>query len=220
MIASGLILAAGGCSSGRDFVRPDQSSLIPGQTTITDVVAKIGPPTSRSVRHSLNPAPAEARTANQPPGFKPASVAGTIESLTYSFSASVTAGVIVGPVSHNTRLLNLTFWDDRLIFYSYSSGFSADSTNFDEGKISSFVPRQTTRAEVIGVLGRPSGEGIYPYVANEGTKMLIYSYAFTESSGIRPLRTESVTTVKTARFLFDASDKLIDSYKQTYFGGR
>jgi hypothetical protein len=113
----------------------------------------------------------------------------------------------------------LSIWDDRLIFYSFSSGFSTDSTNFDEQKAQSFVHGQTTRSDVIRELGQPSGEGMYPYVAKEGTKMLVYRYATTETSGVLPLRTESVATLKTARFLFDSSDRLIDSYKQTYFGG-
>ena len=218
-LVTGLLLIVSACTSGRDFVRPDPSQLVLGQTTVADVTGKIGPPTSRQVRQNLNPAPVAERRDNPNPGFKPASVAGTIESLIYRYSVASAPGIVVGPMKSSSRLLLLYFWNDRLIFYSFNSGFSADSTNFDEQKAISFVKGQTTLSDVIRELGRPSGEGIYPYVAAEGARILVYRHVSTESSGLLPSATESVTRYKTAQFLFDSSGRLMDSYNQTTFTG-
>lgn len=218
-VVGGFLLIVSGCSSGRDFARPDPSQLVLGQTTIADITGKIGPPTSRQVRQNLNPAPVAERRDNPNPGFKPASVAGTIESLVYRYSVTSAPGIVVGPMKSSSRLLLLYFWNDRLIFYSFNSGFSADSTNFDEQKALSFIKGQTTLSDVIRELGRPSGEGIYPYVSAEGTRTLVYRYVSTESSGLLPTATESVTRYKTAQFLFDSSGRMMDSYNQTTFTG-
>jgi hypothetical protein len=213
-------LALIGCaSSGKDFVRPDPSSLVLGQTTIADIVSKQGPPTSRVVRHSLNPAPGPQQADEQGPAFKPASVAGTIETLIYRYSYTAAPGLVVGPMNTRSRQLVLTFWNDRLIYYNFDSSFSRDSANFDENKALSFVPGQSTRLDVMRELGPPSGEAVYPFIAKKGTRMLVYEHVSTEASGLTPGTTESVTRRTTARLLFDPSDKLIDSYKRTVFFG-
>lgn len=215
-----LLLALNGCaSSGKDFVRPDPSSLVLGQTTIADVVSKQGSPTSRVVRQSLNPAPSRLQADEPSPAFKPASVAGTIETLIYHYSYAAAPGIVVGPIRARSKQLILTFWNDRLIFYSFDSGFSTDSTNFDENKALSFVSGQTTRSDVVRELGPPNGEGVYPFIAKEGTRMLVYQHVSTQSSGLTPGTTEFVRQRKTARFLFDSSDRLVDSQRQTSFFG-
>jgi hypothetical protein len=220
LVATCLFLALSGCvSRGKDFVRPDPNSLLLGQTTIADVIGKQGPPTSRVERHSLNPAPSRQQVGERDPAFRPASVAGTIETLMYSYVYTAAPGIVVGPISTRSRHLVLTFWNDRLIYYSFDSSFGQDSANFDENKALSFVIGQSTRSDVIRELGPPSGEAVYPFIAKEGTRLLIYQHVSSEASGATPVTTESVTRRKVARFLFDSSDKLIDSSRQTSFFG-
>jgi hypothetical protein len=219
---TGLFLIVAACgSSGRDFARPDADSLVLGRTTVAEIVGRYGPPTSRSVRHSLNPAP--SRTALEQPlssPFGPAIVAGTIETLSYRYSETNAAGlVIVGPVKSNAKQMRLSFWDDRLFSFSFESAFDSDSTNFEEGKISSFAAGRSVRADVVRELGRPSGEAVYPYLAQPGTRLLLYAYGKTEWSGWLPSTREFVHTRKMAAFLFDASDKLIESRTATSFAG-
>jgi hypothetical protein len=220
LVATCLFLALGGCTSrGKDFVRPDPNSLLLGQTTIADVIGKQGPPTSRVVRHGLNPAPSRQQADERDPAFRPVSVAGTIETLMYSYSYSAAPGIVVGPMSTRSRHLVLTFWNDRVIYYGFDSSFSQDSTHFDENKALSFVIGQSSQSDVIRELGPPSGEAVYPFIAKQGTRLLIYQNVSTEASGATPVTTESVTRRKVARFLFDSSGKLIDSSRQTSFFG-
>jgi hypothetical protein len=220
LIAASLCLASAGCSSvGKDFARPDLDSFVLGQTTIADIVNKQGPPTSRVVRHSLNPASGGTQADGLPPAFRPASVAGTVETLAYRYSYASAPGILVGPVKASTKQLVLSFWNDRLVLYSFTSSFSAESVKFDENKAQSFVPGQTSRSDVMRILGRPNGEAVYPFVAREGTRMLFYDSISREVSGVTPGTTESVTITKIMRFLFDSSDRLIDSYRQTIFSG-
>jgi hypothetical protein len=218
-ITAFLCFILGGCaSSGKDFVRPDLDSFVLGQTTAGDVISRQGAPTSRVVRHSLNPAP--SRPAGElPVAFRPASVPGTIETLTYRYSYSAAPGLLLGPMKTASKQLALSFWNDRLVLYNFTSSFSAETANFNESSVQSFVPGQWTKSDVIRALGRPNGEAVYPLVAQNGTRMLSYDSINTSASGLTPGTTESVTTTRIVRFLFDSSDRLLEVYRQTVFSG-
>jgi len=212
-----LLLILGGCgSSGKDFVRPEAASLVVGQTTIADVTSRLGPPTSRTVRHSLNPSPIQ-QAPDDHSSFHSASVTGNVETLSYRYSFTAIPGLLVGPI--NTHTKQLTFWNDQLVYYDFESGFDSDSTSYDERRALSFVVGRTSRSDVIQVLGRPKGEGIYPRVSTAGTRMLIYGSFSQSTKGWVPASTEFLTQRKTARFLFDASDKLVDQDQQSLFTG-
>ena len=142
-----------------------------------------------------------------------------METLNYRYSFTAIPGLLVGPVNTHAKQLNLTFWDDHLVYYNFESGFSADSTSYDENKASAFVIGKTTRSEVLQALGRPNGEAIYPRVAKTDTRMLIYGSLSQDSKGWAPTVTEFVVTRKIARFLFDSSDKLVDRDQQSMFTG-
>jgi hypothetical protein len=215
-----LALSLGACASrGKDFSRPDPASLVLGQTTLAEATARFGPPTSRTTRRSLNPAPVQEQARSPCPISTTAKVAGTIDGLSYSYVNVATPGLVVGPISSHAKSLFLAFWNERLVMYSFSSSFSRDSVSYDESRARSFVPGQTTRADAVQALGPPTGEAVYPFVEKEGTRLLIYQQVSSESSGATPLTTETVTRRKALRLLFDASDRLIDSSQQTTFIG-
>jgi hypothetical protein len=219
-VAIGLALLVGACmSTGHDFVRPDVSSLVLGQTTVADAIAKIGPPTTRNSSHSLNPVqgnPAlEAR-----PGVKVTSIPGTNETLVYSYIHTAVPGVIVGPVVGGSRSLSLSFWNDHLVAYSFESSFETDSTRFDESAANAFVEGKTTRSEVLNQLGRPTGEAIYPYgLLKEGMRSVTYRSVIRETKGWMPSATETTIHNKTLRLVFDASDKLVERRLNTFVTG-
>jgi hypothetical protein len=220
IIVSAALTLSGCASSGKDFVRPDQRSLALGKTTVAEVVAMQGAPTSRSTRHSLNQSENQLQPrVDQPAGFKPAAVAGTLDSLSYRYSRATAPGLLLGPVNMSSKNMMFAFWNDRLVYYDFESAFSGELTDFDENKVEALVIGKSTRTEVIRALGRPNGEGIYPYVAREGTQMLVYEYLNTDSKGYRPVSTEFVTTRKVARLLFDSSGTLLEKYKYTSFTG-
>jgi hypothetical protein len=212
-----IMLLVGGCAtSGRDYGRAQPDSLILGQTTTAEAIAKYGQPTARSMQSGSAPATrGSAAGTPRPAGLQPAPVAGDIVSLRYSFAQASRPGLLVGPAVAQVRVLALSFWNDKLIAYVFASSFDDDTTNFDEGKAASFVRGQTTRAEIIRQLGRPSGEGIYPHVANQGTRMITYLYVSNDSAGPSIIGQRRVVSVKQFQYLFDASDRLIEIYGTT-----
>jgi hypothetical protein len=214
-----LVLVA--CSRGKDFPRPDAASLRLGQTTTAELIAQAGPPAARAVRHSLNAAPAVTASVDLDPALKAASVAGTVETLTWHFARS-SPNVLYAPTDVRARQLTAIFWNDHLIYYNYTSSFANDSSNFDENRAMSFARGQATPAEVVQALGPPSGEAIYPYIAHDGGRLLLYDYLTTQTSArvpLGPARSERVTQRKLARLLFDPAGRLIDSSRQTIFVG-
>src|SRR5262249_44463634 len=170
---------------------------------MADVIAKYGQPSSRTT--SSSGSAARVAQSSLPSGLQPAPISGTFETLAYSYQRTSTLSLLVGRIDSQGRTLTLSFWNDRLIYYGFNSSFQNDTTNFDEKRISSFVRGQTTRADIVRDLGSPSGEGVYPYVATEGTSMISYQYVASAGSPI-------VITIKRAQFLFDRSDRLIDTY--------
>jgi hypothetical protein len=214
--AVALLLALGGCGASGPNLQRSADGLVLGQTTIAQVVAKYGQPSARTTTTSGSAGSgAQAGPVALPTGLQHAPVPGSIEVLRFSQSQVSTPGLLVGVVDSQARSLTLWFWNDRLIYYSFSSSFAADTTNFDENRVSSFVRGQTTRADIIRDLGPPGGEGIYPYVAVQGTSMISYQYSQIASSGTVLLGSGITATGKLARFLFDASGRLLDTYIST-----
>jgi hypothetical protein len=178
-------LMAGACVSVDEgnFPRPAPDNLTLGRTTIADAIAKYGQPRSRS-----------KRVGN----------AGDIETLDYLYAPHGTNGQLI---RGDFRQLSLSFSNERLISHTYVSSFPSDFTRFDERKFSSFVVGQTTWSDILRELGRPSGEGIYPFVADRGGSMLFYSYlSVTRDTGYSGNTTESIN--RGVRFTFDSSDKI------------
>lgn len=109
--------------------------------------------------------------------------AGNVTSLAYMgsktsswFSSSVRSGVSA------YRILALQFNDDVLMAYRFSSTYKEDSTDFDETKTSLIEKGKTAQADVINILGEPSGMGIYPSALQKGDIRLLYHYQEYDSS--------------------------------------
>jgi hypothetical protein len=162
----GLALALTACSSGRDFARPNPSTFTLGQTTLTEIVQQFGPP-MRQATEIIGTA--REGTSNSP--FEPAWQPGTLSRLSYAHATT-------NPFGNSPRVKTLIFlfWNERMIQYSFSSDFTDDSTNFDQGKISEFKKDVTTKENVIFLFGDPTGRSIYPTIRSEGDER--FSYAF------------------------------------------
>src|SRR4051812_27443631 len=126
-----------GCATvGRDFVQPDASELVLGQTTKSEVIAKYGPPREdRTVS-------AQLKSPGEKPGeVKPDAPSGLYTRVRYSFVNPM--GEADGGVSPQ-RAANFWFWNDKLVGYEYLSSFKADATNFREEAISRIERNKTT----------------------------------------------------------------------------
>ena len=74
------------------------------------------------------------------------------------------------------RTIRFHFLDGVLVGYAWTSSFLTESTDFDPDKAAALTTGTTTRAEVVALLGEPSGEYVYPLVALPDGVGLVYQY--------------------------------------------
>ena len=68
------------------------------------------------------------------------------------------------------RFQNFFYVDDVLVGHQYSSTAKEDSTDFDVTLLNRIRKSETTESEVMKLLGRPSGEFIYPFIKDREAK--------------------------------------------------
>lgn len=176
-----MLMAAGlaACGAGRNFTMPADGALKLGITTPEEAVALLGQPLSKrsetvtSVEQNVIPTSI----------FSPVRQLGTYEVYNYIFID--TAGQqLIGNLSGRrpSRSLNLAFWNGRLVFYNSSSSFDADTTNFDDRRIAQIERGRSTGADVIALLGKPTGGAIFPQIATKEGRALAYDYVVDDLS--------------------------------------
>jgi hypothetical protein len=172
IVALAAVLLAG--CVGKNFTMPTDGALKLGVTTPQDAVALLGEPLSKrsetvtSVEQNLIPTSI----------FGPARQLGTYDYFSYLFVD--TAGqALIGSLSGRrpSRSMSLTFWNDRLVFYNSSSSFDADATDFDDSRVAQIARGRSRAADVIALLGKPTGGAIFPQIAIPEGRVLIYDYA-------------------------------------------
>lgn len=196
--ASLVVIAALGlsaCGIGRDFPPPTDADLRLGQTTIVEAVQRFGEPFRRTVVANSAAGVNTAASDERPAGLRPAAVEGVTQALGYVYVAD----------SANTRSMLLTFWNDRLIFHNFVSSFANQSTDFDEAKISQIRRGATTHSDLVALLGRPSGVGVYPVVAARGNRLVVYQFSQVN-------RQNHSVLYKRFEVLVDARDIVVDYY--------
>lgn len=196
--ACALVLLAG-CSIGREFHLPRERLQL-GKTTPAELAALVGPPHERAMMTTSSADP-EAQSKSI---FNAAAVPGSYERLIY-FHADTTGQQLVGGLSgvRPQRSLVCLFWNGTLASYSFESSFGTDSTNFDDGKIAAIERNKSTRADVLRLLGAPSGESIYPIMAVNDGRVLLYRYSQTNLS-------QRERSAKLLRIHVDAGDVVRD----------
>lgn len=181
LLLVGVLVATFGCAgAARDFVRPEPHDLTLGKTTSADVLARFGPPQQRAkiMKDGL-------------------------EVVSFSYShADPAAPTSVAGVSA-ARAMALYFARDVLVGYESISTFKADSSDFDDTRVSDITRGVTTEAEVRNQLvGRPSGLYIYPLTPSPTERALVYLYG--QRKGTAPFaRKQLVVTVDAAGIVRD-----------------
>jgi hypothetical protein len=142
-----------GCA-GTNFKRPDAGALEVGKSTLAQVTQVMGPPaqTGELLKN----------------GEK-------LKSSRYAYAEGAGTGKYPGVVP--ARAMVYLTHNDLLVVEEFVSSFPNDATDFDESKVASIVKGKTTRAEVLSLLGKPNGSGVYPFIKNKGETAAIYSYA-------------------------------------------
>jgi len=144
--------------AGTNFVRPAENAFVLGSTTRQQVEAQQGKPYQRG-----------KITKNTE----------MLDSLSYAYATGGES--LVGGVTP-ARAAGYYFLNDILVGQEFISSFKEDATDFDESKVSSIVKGKTTKEEVITLLGKPSGNYIYPLVANKDDTGIVYQYTQTKGT--------------------------------------
>jgi len=143
-------IALAGCAVGRDVVRPQADTLQLGKTTYTEVLERYGEPrrTGTATRNGQ-----------------------ALKTLSYAYAVGTP---YVDDVP--TRASGFYFLDDRLVGYEYLSSFKEDKTDFDSAKIGQIKRGETTRVQVIALLGQPGGVYVYPLIKARGDLAMVYLF--------------------------------------------
>ncbi|WP_145964065.1 hypothetical protein [Chromobacterium phragmitis] len=88
-----------------------------------------------------------------------------------------TAGTARYPSVTPARSMVFSTFKDVLVGQEFNSSFAEDASEFDDAKISALQKGKTTKAEVIAMLGQPSGQAIYPIIKSKTGKGMIYAYS-------------------------------------------
>jgi hypothetical protein len=176
------ILSAGLCLLGADFGRSDLTSLVLGQTTEQQARDRFGDPARQS----------SSTVADK-----------VVTSLHYSHAEPRTTLV-------PSRAMVLSFHEGTLVGFDFTSSFTADDTSFDEAPAREIKRAVTTRAEVHRLLGRPTGESVFPSPSVRVAGQRADHYSSSRTTRIAESRTLETST----RFLlvtFDDHDVVIET---------
>lgn len=200
-LAAAVVLS--GCATGGmgvDFNSKAVASLVPGKTTREEVIKRVGPlgktqifTTKKDVADKDLPGPV------------------VIEYSRYYFNDIASVGA--DSRLRATRHLTVAFTNSTLNYYRLSSNFVEDSTNFDEDKVSK-ISKGMAEADVIALMGKPSGRAIYPHTREPGGTSMSYHMA-------SPHPTSHQVHIKTLVINFDLNHKVSDvDLKVKVEGGR
>lgn len=144
-----------GCA-GTDFVRVADGALVIGQTSESEIRARLGAPYREGVV-----------TKNER----------QIRSAVYAYASTGAEGAAAGVIAARSQAF--FFFDDRLVGHEFTSSWKEDSTNFDGAKAAQIQKGRSTLADVTRLIGQPGGRYVYPMVPGESENAVNYVYSQT-----------------------------------------
>jgi hypothetical protein len=178
LILTFLLVACG----GREFVRPQNESFSLGSTTYDQIIKSYGQPLRTGTI-----------TRNGTP----------LKSITYSYAVAVPFTTKL-----SSRAMVFVFENDALVSYDYISSFEDEknAANYDNEKVKQ-IAKGDKKGKVIGILGKPGGESIYPVASAKGNSIVRYSFMDTYRVPFLPTPriTRRVLTIS-----FDSNDTVTD----------
>jgi len=167
----------------RDSVRPSPGTVILGQTTHAEIVRRYG------------------RPSNEETAFKNGA---DLKILLYSLTELRPGGARGGVIPQ--RMIVFDLFGDVVVGYAWASSHLEDSTDFDETKRFRLTKGQATRAEVVALLGEPTGQYRYPLVTTRDGIGLVYLH---QQTRILP-GLKLVSETKSLVVVLDAGDIVTD----------
>jgi hypothetical protein len=177
-----LLFVLAGCA-GKDFVRPNSDTFQLGRTSYSQVLQQMGEP--RKVGDVLK---------NEKP----------VKSITYVYASTGGEPLEEGVIP--ARGLTYYFYNDTLVGQEFLSSFKSDNSNFDNTKVANLKKGQTTRAEVIQMLGKSTASLIPPMVKATSGEAIGYTYQTTQGGAFSGFKFFN----KILRISFDNKDLVSD----------
>jgi hypothetical protein len=162
-------------TAGRDFPTAAFGTLRLRQTTDSQVEAVLGPPFKRLA--------VQGTTAN-PAGPVPPGTPFSLAILTYEFGISNGGPTVAGhPVG---KFATLVFLGGTLAAYDLNSSIPGDANPpIDEQRLSLLKQGSTTRNDIIGLLGTPSGQSMALSFLPQDHGHVTYAWTHIDASGVR-----------------------------------
>ncbi len=193
VLSLAMTLMAVGCSFGRPFVRPQPETLVLGKTTYEEVIRQVGEPakTGTVIKNDH-----------------------TLRTIRYSYTRGIQLTDMESQYINVRPLVAMDFFflDDVLVGYHFTSAHPRDTTDFEDTKAYLLKKGRTTRAEVIELLGKPSGIYVYPMISRKTDTALVYFHLRpkTESTGFFSRGMRLRTIEKMVVVSFDTNDLVTD----------
>jgi outer membrane protein assembly factor BamE (lipoprotein component of BamABCDE complex) len=184
------LLAACVTTSGKKFDPQQAARFVSGQTTKGQVLAVLGQPSN-----------SKTYTLKKDMGGKDLDQPAVMTSIGYHYTDRQVKGQPDGTIG--ARSASYAFSADKLISWFVFSTFPEDATDFDEELVSKIVKGKTTKQQVIDILGRPAGYGVYPFGKQAQGSVMHYG-VFMFRPGVRG------GTMKTLSVFLDARDVVND----------
>lgn len=158
---SALCMISFGMMSGcaHDFVRPAPDAVRLGKSHPDEVIRSVAGTPVRQNNVSIN---------NE-----------KINLLTYHYVGNVPFWGYVIP----QHTLTYSFFNDVLVGEELNSTYEGENTEFDIKKVSQ-IQKGLTKDKVIEILGKPSGQLLYPLITDKTGSGLAYAYSYARFAGV------------------------------------
>lgn len=145
-----ILIFLSGCMS--NFVRPTNDALIVGKSTSTNVTQLAGKPFVVNEKVKMN--------------------GEEVNTYDYIYLEGAKFWGLIIP----TRTLTYTFFKDIIVGEEFNSSFPDESTEFDGNKVTSIIKGKSTKADIIALMGKPTGKLLYPKIKNKDESGIVYAY--------------------------------------------
>ncbi len=152
------LVVLSGCAT--NFVRPASEKLTLGKSTSADITGLVGSPTAQDANVVMNGEKAKV--------------------LTYYYNDGAKFWGLIIP----QRTLTYTIYNDTMVGEVFNSTMEGESTEFEGKKASSIQKGISTKSDVIALLGKPSGEVLYPVIKDKNGRGMVYAYSYARFAGM------------------------------------
>ncbi len=158
---TGIYLFLTGCATDKAFVRPNDAALLLGKTTRGEIIKTYGEPSRSGVLSQNNV---------------------SMSTITYTNSMGVPFTTKL-----SSRAIVFALHDDVLVGYDFASSYDEDQISKDQKEsLLQKMKNGDSKNEILSLVGKPDGEGIYPLTSKKGYTAIRYTFLTTSRIPFNP----------------------------------